>query len=187
MDDIDFKLTMYEKTMKTDQFYEQFNNYDEVQSHCRNCFNYEKNFTCSPVDIDIKKYITSYEYVDIIVSKLDFKPEVYEKTYSRDELNSIINNTFMKQKDKIKEQLRSDEANHTRAVSITGPCDYCGIHCREKYDICPHPEKLRYSLASLGIESSKILKDLFDIDLILIEKGKLPRYMNNVSAILYTD
>ena len=29
MDDIDFKLTMYEKTMKTDQFYEQFNNYDE--------------------------------------------------------------------------------------------------------------------------------------------------------------
>lgn len=190
-----YKLSTLRKTLSTDEFYKKYNNYEKTQIFCRECFNYNQNYSCSPVDINIKDYITSFDNVDIIITHLDFDPSVYNRQYTQDELNQVINETFMQEKKNIKSILADEEKNYIKAESITGPCTYCKkscpdefdekVDCRNKYDKCIHPEIRRYSMSSLGFDSELILKDLFDIDLILIEPGKLPKYMNNVSAILY--
>lgn len=190
-----YTLTTLRKTLSTDEFYNKYNNYEKTQGFCRECFNYNQNYSCSPLDINIQEYITSFDNVDIIITKLDFTEDVYNKKYSQDELNSIINDTFMKEKNNIKQKLLDEEKNYIRSESITGPCTYCKedfkeefktqVNCKDKFDKCLHPEHRRYSLSALGFDSEVILEDLFDINLILIKPGILPRYMNNISAILY--
>ncbi len=184
MKKIEYELKEQIKTLTTEDFYNRFNNFEFTQSFCRKCFNYNQNFSCSPLEINIKDYILDFEYVDVIVTQLFFKKDDYTKEYSKEELDDIIKQTFIEEKKKVKNKLLTMENEYSKAESITGPCDYCKIKCKNKYDKCIYPDKKRYSLSSLGIDSEKILKDLFSIKLILIE-GKLPKYMNNVSAILY--
>ena len=76
------------------------------------------------------------------------------------------------------------EKDYSKAESLTGPCNHCAENCKELFSKCKHPEIRRYSLASIGMDSRKILKDLFDIELLLIN-GVLPKYLNNVTSILY--
>ena len=70
------------------------------------------------------------------------------------------------------------EKEYPKAQSLTGPCNHCAENCKELFSECKHPEIRRYSLASIGMDSRKILKDLFDIELLLIN-GVLPKYLNN--------
>lgn len=185
MCNIEYEVKRQRKTLTTKEFYERFSNFDVVQGYCKECPRYDTNYSCSPLDINIKEYIEDYDYIDIIVTQLFFNKKDYEAEYTKDELNDVLNNTFFIEKQKTVDTILSEEKKYKKAQSITGPCNYCTPKCKEKYDKCIHPEIRRFSLASLGIDSSKILKDLFNIDLILIE-GKLPKYLNNVSSILYS-
>lgn len=183
--EIDYEVKRYTKTLKTDEFYNRFNNFELVQSYCKQCPRYDTNYSCSPVDINIKEFIEDYDYIDITVTQLFFKTEDYEKDYSREELNEVLNNTYYVEREKTVENILKIEKSYKHAQSLTGPCNHCVKDCKNKYDECIHPEIRRFSLASLGIDSKKILKDLFDIDLLLIE-GELPKYLNNISSLLYS-
>ena len=99
-------------------------------------------------------------------------------------MSKLLKETFLIEKLKVSKEVLDKEKEYPKAHALTGPCTICDVKCRQEYDKCIHPDKMRYSLASLGMDSSKILKELFDIELLLIE-GKLPRYLNNVSSILY--
>lgn len=184
MSDIDYEVKKYKKTLSTSEFYERFFNFDYVQNFCKECPRYDTNYSCSPVDMDIKKFVLEYDYIDIHVTQLLFNPEDYEKDYSEDELKDFLYNTFFKEKNKVATEIFESEKNYTKAQSLTGPCNHCAENCKELYSSCKHPEIRRYSLASIGMDSKKILKDLFNIDLLLIN-GVLPKYLNNISSILY--
>lgn len=185
MKNIKYDVKRQKKTLPTSEFYNRFSNFDLVQGYCKECSRYDTNYSCSPVDINIREFIESYDYIDIIITQLFFDKKDYNAQYSKDELNEIINNTFFVEKQKTVDKILEEEKSYNHAQSLTGPCNYCRPDCKKEYDECIHPEIRRFSLASLGIDSSKILKDLFEIDLILIE-GKLPKYLNNVSSLLYT-
>lgn len=183
--EIEYEVKRYTKTLTTSDFYNRFSNFNTVQGYCKECPRYDTNYSCSPLDIDIEEYITSYDFIDITVTQLFFKTEDYEKQYTKEELNEVLNDTYYKERQKTVDNIIELENNLKHAESITGPCNYCTSNCKEKYDKCIHPEIRRFSLASLGMDSKKILKDLFDIELLLIE-GELPKYLNNVSSILYS-
>ncbi len=185
MYDIDYKVKRQKKTLPTNELFDRFANFDRVHGFCRECPRYNTNFSCSPVDIDIKEYVLDYDYADIIVTQLFFKKEDYERPYTEDEFKQILRNTFYKERNITIDKIKEREENIEHANRVTGSCNICCENCREVYDECQHPDLIRYSVSSLGFDSTKILKDLFDIDLILIDKG-LPKYLNNVSFLLYS-
>lgn len=185
MTQIDYEVKHFQKTITTKQLYENFFNFDLVQGYCKECPRYNTNFSCSPLDIDVKEYILGYDFIDIFVTQLLFNPEDYEKEYDADELKELLFDTFYKEKQKVAKRVLDSEKNYVKSSSLTGPCNECAENCREIYSQCQHPEIRRYSLASIGVDSRKILKDLFDIELLLIN-GKLPKYLNNISSILYS-
>ena len=183
--DIDYEVKRMTKTLSTSEFYERFSNFDLVQGYCKQCPRYDTNYSCSPVDIDIKGYILGYDYIDITVTQLFFRIEDYEKDYTKEELNEVLNNSYYMERKKTVDEILKKEKEYRHAESITGPCNHCAADCKKRYDECIHPEIRRFSLASLGMDSKKILKDLFDIELLLIE-GQLPKYLNNISSLLYS-
>lgn len=183
--DIDYEVKRMTKTLDTSEFYEKFSNFDLVQGYCKQCPRYDTNYSCSPLDINIKEYILDYDFIDITVTQLFFKIEDYEKDYTKEELNEVLNNSYYQERKKTVDEIIEKEKTLSHAESITGPCNHCVADCKNKYDECIHPEIRRFSLASLGMDSKKILKDLFDIELLRIE-GQLPKYLNNISSLLYS-
>jgi len=182
-----YELKRYVKILDTGTFYENFSKFDRVQGFCKNCPRYNTNFSCSPVeDINIENFVKQYDKAKIVVTQLLFKKEYYEKEFTKKEFDEFINSTFIKEREYIKEIIKNEENDHSKSISLTGPCNYCRKDCKKVFDKCKYPEIRRFTLASLGLDANKILKELFDIDLILIEK-KLPKYMNNVTVLLYTD
>ncbi len=183
--DLDYEIKKYYKTLSTREFYDRFSDLELIQGYCKECPRYNTNYSCSPLDIDIEEFIVSYDYVDIEVTQLFFKKEDYERFYTKEEFDYVFKNTFLKERDIVVEKIKEREKSLEHANALTGPCNYCCKRCREEYDECQHPEIRRFSLASLGIYSGKLLKDLFDIDLIPLEKA-LPKYLTNLTAILYS-
>ncbi len=183
--DVDYKIKKHYKTLPTSEFYDRFSDYELIQGFCKECPRYNTNYSCSPLDIDIKEFILSYDYVDIEITQLFYKKEDYERFYTKEEFDYIFKNTFLKERDIMTEKFKEKEKTHKKAHSLTGPCNDCCKKCRLEYSECQHPEIRRFSLASLGIYTTKMLKDLFDIDLIPLDKA-LPEYLTNVSAILYS-
>ena len=184
MDDIDYKVIQHKKTLTTKEFFDRFYNFDLVQGYCKECPRYDTNYSCSPVNIDIKDFVLGYDYVDVYVTQLFFNAEDYEKNYSAEELKEFLFNSFYKEKQKITRKVLELEKDYPKAQSLTGPCNHCAENCKELYSECKHPEIRRFSFVFLGMDSKKILKDLFDIDLILIN-GVLPKYLNNVTSLFY--
>ncbi len=184
MSDIEYEVKRYKKTLTTTEFYERFFNFDYVQNFCKECPRYDTNYSCSPVDINIKDFVLGYDFIDIHVTQLFFNSEDYEKDYSEEELRDVLYDSFFKEKKKIATKIFESEKEYSKAQSLTGPCNHCAENCKELYSSCKHPEIRRYSLASIGMDSKKILKELFDIDLLLIN-GVLPKYLNNITSILY--
>lgn len=184
MKEIDYEVKHFKKTLTTKEFFEKFYNFELVQGFCKECPRYDTNYSCSPVDIDIKNFVLEYDFIDIHVTQLFFEPKDYEKEYNPDELKELLYNTFFKEKQKIVNKVLESEKDYSKAESLTGPCNHCAENCKELFSKCKHPEIRRYSLASIGMDSRKILKNLFDIELLLIN-GVLPKYLNNVTSILY--
>lgn len=184
MNKIEYEVKRYKKTLTTKEFFDRFYDFDLVQGYCKNCPRYDTNFSCSPVDIDIEDFVRGFDYIDIHVTQLFFEPEYYEKDYTSEELKEFLYNTFFQEKKKIAAKVLESEKEYVKAESLTGPCNHCAENCKELYSECKHPEIRRYSLASIGMDSRKILKELFDIDLLLIN-GVLPKYLNNITSILY--
>ena len=184
MEDIVYDVKHFKKTLTTREFFDRFYNFNLVQGYCKECPRYNTNYSCSPVEIDIEKFVFEYDFIDIHVTQLFFEAEDYEKDYTSDELKEFLYNTFFKEKKKVVDMVLDSEKNYSKAQSLTGPCNHCAENCKQLYSECKHPEIRRYSLASIGMDSRKILKDLFDIELLLIN-GVLPKYLNNVTTILY--
>lgn len=184
MENIKYEIKQLKKTLTTQDFFDNFYDFNLVQGYCKECPRYNTNYSCSPLDINIEKFVLDYDYIDIYVTQLFFESKDYEKDYTSDELKDFLYNTFFQEKKKMTEKLLNYEKELPCAQSLTGPCNHCAENCKEIYSECKHPEIRRYSLASIGMDSKKILKELFDIDLLLIN-GVLPKYLNNVTSILY--
>ena len=90
MDDIDYKVIQHKKTLTTKEFFDRFYNFDLVQGYCKECPRYDTNYSCSPVNIDIKDFVLGYDYVDVYVTQLFFNAEDYEKNYSAEKNKKLL-------------------------------------------------------------------------------------------------
>ena len=73
------------------------------------------------------------------------------------------------------------------SVSLSaGSCSLCGKgNCtRPSGKPCRYPEKMRYSIESLGGNVGKTVHDLLGIELEWIEEGKVPSYFVLVGGLL---
>ena len=158
MKDIDYEVKHYKKTLTTREFFDNFYNFDLVQGFCKECPRYNTNYSCSPVDMDIKSFVFEYDFIDIHVTQLFFEPDDYKKDYSSEELKEVLYNTFFKEKQKVVNKVLESEKDYLKAQSLTGPCNHCAENCKELFPECKHPEIRRYSLASIGMDSRKIFR-----------------------------
>jgi predicted metal-binding protein len=90
-------------------------------------------------------------------------------------------------KNKITEELFAMEEEYPGSISLSaGSCSVCGPENCTRTDgkPCRYPEKMRYSIESIGGNVGKTVSKLLGIELEWIEEGKIPSYFVLVGGLL---
>lgn len=135
---------------------EEINRYIDIttiRGYCKACEHYGVNHSCPPYDnFDTSTYIKNFSHVSVCVYTAPAKALT-----DSDKINE-----FYSTRKSIDPALYELEAKLGLRLLLPGKC----IICDDCKPVCIHPDMLRYSFESLGIDVSKLIKGVLDIDLV---------------------
>ncbi|MDD4376805.1 MAG: DUF2284 domain-containing protein [Eubacteriales bacterium] len=172
------KIETYENTVSVAEYVENYVNVEEFLEYCKECREYNKVWSCPPYNFNPIDFWKSYNNFYILGKKI-YIDEDYEKNF--DEL-------LKKVKMEITEELEEKSKIYPHSMPLSaGNCAICGEdNCTRKTgQPCRFPEKMRYSIESLGGNVGLTIRNLLGLKLLWIEDGKVPEYFILVGGLLY--
>ena len=149
---------------------------EEFLACCRECPNYGQLWSCPPYDFDPLDLWRSFDTLTVIGYRI-----TWAAPYTESEMDLVHDRI----KQKIAAELYEMESLSPGSLSLSaGSCQLCGGCTRPCGEACRYPERLRYSIESLGGNVGKTVSDLCGIELEWIEEGKLPDHMVMVGGLL---
>lgn len=172
------KWERYEKEISVEEYLEGYVAVEEFLEYCRACPNYEKIWTCPSYDFDVMAYWKEYSRLTVYARKIYFDPQT-----TREESMRILRE--MKE-DMSRELFELEEQVPGSRSLCAGSCTICGEGgcTRTEGLACRHPEKMRYSLESLGANVGLTCRKLLGLQLEWMEEGKLPSYFILAAGLL---
>ena len=174
-----YQTKRYEKEITVKDYLAQYVNVEEFLEYCKECKNYDRLWSCPSYDFEQEAYWKQYEKLYILGYQIFFE----EGTTTEAESLRIMAEV----KARMSEELFAMEAAYPGSVSLSaGSCSVCGEEdcTRPQGKPCRYPDKLRYSIESIGGNVAKTVHDFLGIPLEWIEEGKVPRYFVLVGGLL---
>lgn len=151
---------------------------------CKECHNYNRRWSCPSLSFDGNDYLLDYQFAHLISTKIIFKKEVIESVNTSEAIKKVSNDAIKEVRKMLSDGLLSLEGTYPSSISIvSGGCNICKVCTKTSNKACIYPKKMRYSLNTFGFDISKLLTELFHIEL-KWGKDKLPEYYTLVSAFL---
>ena len=183
----------YEAIVSVDHYLDKYVNVDTFLQACKACPNYEKIWSCPTYDFDVIEYWKKYKTLELTAIKIIFDDAVAGKQLTKEEQEEITKNSIWEVKAQLAEELYEREKAVPGSISLSaGSCTLCkgaGVHSegfcsRLKGEPCRYPDKMRYSIESLGGNVGTTLSELMEIELEWIQEGRMPSYFVLVSGLL---
>ena len=141
---------------------------------CEVCPHYGTSWTCPPYDFDPLDFWNSYAGLTLFGSRII--PE------SKDE--NLIRALLQEKETLYRELLALERKTPGSCLLSAGCCEFCGDCARRSGEACRVPERLRYSLESLGADVGKTAEELLGIRLQWYAEGQTPEYLVLVCGLL---
>lgn len=175
-----YTLQRFEKNISVEDYIKTYVNVGEFLEYCKECRNYGRVWSCPPYDFEPEKYWNEFAEFTVIGYKIDFG-----KGFSQDRSLEIMAEV----KRKLTEELFELENAFEGSVSLSaGSCSICveknQMCTRPQNEPCRYPDKMRFSIESLGGNVGKTVHDLLGIPLCWIEEGKVPPYFVLAGGLL---
>jgi len=169
----------YTADISVEEYIEKYVAVEEFLEYCKACSNYEKKWSCPSYDFDVLEYWKKYDTAHFIAEKIIFAEEYVGKDISADEVVEEV-------KQKLTDELFEMEAVNPGSISLSaGSCSLCTDGCSRLNDEpCRFPDKMRYSIESLGGNVGMTISKLMGIELEWMQEGKLPSYFVLVCGLL---
>ena len=143
---------------------------------CKVCPNYNNVWSCPPYDFDPMDYWNSFERILIAGYQITFQGEHTQETMTE---------TLWDVKQKLAEELYELEKEFPGSQSLSeGTCQICKSCSKQEGAPCRFPDKMRYSIESIGGNVGKTISSLCGIEIEWIEDGKLPEHFVLVGGLL---
>lgn len=173
------KIETFEKTIDVPSYIEGYVCVREFLEFCKACENFNQKWSCPSYDFDpVEDYWKKFENFRVIGKKMILEEEEKENWES---LMEEVKNS-------LTEELFKEEEKYPGSKSLSaGSCRICGeTGCRRPLGKpCRFPDKMRYSIESLGGNVGLTASKLLNIRLQWIEEGKVPDYFVLVGGLLY--
>ena len=167
-----------EKTIKVNEYIDNYVNVQEFLQYCKKCDNYEKIWACPSYNFNPEDYWREYDELIVVARKILFGPDV-------DEARSY--EIMLEVKQDMSRELYELEKSYSGSISLSaGSCDLCKEEgcTRTQGKPCRYPDKMRYSIESLGGNVGKTVSKLMGYELEWVEEGKVPSYFVLVGGLL---
>lgn len=183
----------HEAIVSVDHYLEKYVDVETFLEACKACPNYEKIWSCPTYDFDVIEYWKKYKILELTAIKIIFDESVAGKSLTKEEQEEITKNSIWEVKAQLAEELYEREKSVPGSISLSaGSCTLCkgadehseGFCTRLKGKPCRFPEKMRYSIESLGGNVGTTLSELMEIELEWIQEGRMPSYFVLVSGLL---
>lgn len=176
----------YEAVVSVDHYLEKYVDVDTFLKACKSCLNYENVWSCPPYDFNVIDYWKKYSTLELVAIKIVFDEAVAGKQLTKEEQEDITKNSIWEVKEQLARELYEKEKLVRGSISLSaGSCALCKGQCtRLEGKSCRYPEKMRYSIESLGGNVGTTLSELMEIELEWIQEGRLPSYFVLVSGLL---
>lgn len=176
----------YEAAVPVAEYVKHYVDVDTFLECCKACPNYEHVWSCPPYDFDVLDYWNNYTTLELTAVKIVFDGEYAGKAFPEKELREIMDASLKTVKQELSEELYDREQKTPGSVSLSaGSCLLCRGNCgRRENEPCRFPDRMRYSIESLGGNVGLTLSKLMGIELEWMEEGKLPHYFVLVCGLL---
>lgn len=153
---------------------------DACMDACRQCPNYEKIWSCPPLEFNPEKVYGSFGRCRIYMTRI---MPLHKETTLKEAEEYIMN-----ERPVIERMLLAEEETvNGRAMAFVGKCLHCpGQICtRAEGGACRHPEKVRPSLEACGFDVTAISRHYFNTEIKWSRDGYAPEYLTLISALFY--
>lgn len=180
-----YKIESHVVMTTTQDYIENYVDVPKFLGYCKKCDSYGKNWSCPEFNFDAKELWKKYKYVYIIGTKVIFDKDIIDKIEDKESVKKLMEDALWKEKKVLMEKLWKLEEDYPGAISLSaGSCKLCKTCQRQIDKHCIHPDKMRYSIESIGGDVGKTLSKLLGIELQWAKDGKLPEYYTLVSGLL---
>lgn len=173
-----YDIETFEKEIAVDEYIRDYVNVDEFIEYCKECPNYGAVWSCPPYDFDAEEYWRQYSSLYLVAKKIIFGPDT-DLEASKEIMKKV--------KEDLGRVLYGMEEQEPGSVSLSaGSCSLCMEEgcCRPSKRPCRRPEKMRYSIESIGGNVGLTVSKLMGIELEWVTEGKLPSYFVLVGGLL---
>lgn len=181
-----YTVTRYAAEISVEEYMEKYVDVDTFLAACKACPNYGNVWSCPSYDFDVEQYWRKYKTFKLTASKLEFDKEMLARTYSPEEISTLLNEVVSPEKQKLSDELLEMEKQFPGSISLSaGSCQTCKGGCtRPEGKPCRFPEKMRYSIESLGGNVGLTIEKLMGLHLEWMEEGRLPGHFVLVCGLL---
>lgn len=182
-----YRVERYEAEIPVREYLDACVNVEEFLEYCKACHNYGRLWSCPPYDFKPEAYWAEFDRLYILGFKIILDEKMKKEGYSPEELKELTGEILEKEKRAMAEELFKMEKELPGSKSLSaGCCTECqkGTCTREEGKPCRNPEKLRYSLESLGANVGLTIRKYLKQELLWMEEGRLPEYFILVGGLL---
>ena len=180
-----YTVTSKEAIVQADELISRYRDVERIRQYCLQCPGYGKAWNCPPFDYDPRTCSDGFKTVKLIGTIIEFDEETRAACTTAEQSTAIGKQAMEEVWKTLLPQLYVMEHNSPSSRCFTFRCSLCPEGCtRPEGKPCRHPEKMRYSLESVGFDVVAITRDLLGIELEWSTDGSLPRHLTLVTAIM---
>lgn len=173
---MDYSVERFTAVTAVSGYLERYVNVAHFLTFCEKCPNYGNVWSCPPYDFDPRDIWRAYDTLTVFGCRI---------TYSGERTASEMENVLFEVKRQLTEELEDLAAHRPGSLPLSaGSCRLCEKCARPEGLPCRHPDKMRYSVESLGGDVGKTISELCGIDIEWIEGDKLPDHLVLVAGLL---
>ena len=185
MSNISYQTTRHTASVPVSEYIDRFVDVETFLEACRACPNYDKRWSCPSYDFHVLYFWKKYKTLNLLASNITFSEKTLNRTYTREEINHILDEVLIKEKERLSLELFKEEEKYPGSISLSaGSCTRCTVCSREKGESCLFPDKMRYSIESLGGNVGLTIEKLMGLHLEWLEEGRLPHHFVLVCGLL---
>lgn len=181
-----YTTEIFETSISVDEYLKKYVDVETFLNACKQCPNYGRVWSCPSYSFDVLDYWKKYHILQLTAVKITFDKDMLMCTYTQEELDKILNRSVSFEKQKLSKMLFNKEKKYPGSISLSaGSCGHCPDGCtRTSKQPCRYPDKLRYSIESLGGNVGLTIEHLMKLHLEWIEEGHLPSHFVLVCGLL---
>lgn len=176
----------YEAYITVEEYLKEYVDVEQFLECCKACPNYNNIWACPPYDFDVLEYWNRYRVLQLIAVKINFGEKYAGKAFTQEQLDEIERSSVWQVKAELTSELYKLEQENPGSISLSaGSCMICNRRCaRADGKPCRFPDKVRYSIESLGGNVGTTISNLMEIELEWVQEGRLPSHYVLVCGLL---